>query len=179
MNFKGEFLDSLLGLVSPKRQRKVPRTAPRSPAFSGSNPCYSMQAGSNPQPPGVENRGNFPRLLADLHCGPTCYIASGDIQGNWVACSRLREHVSASPEAGALHAHVRVSMARKEDPNRGGDRRGVSKFSTTEDEARITHLHTRNRPCSIALRRHSGHVITTFLAVFSVVGNFPGALLHS
>ena len=129
MNFKGEFLDSLLGLVSPKRQRKVPRTAPRSPAFSGSNPYYSMQAGSNPQPPGVENRGNFPRLLADLHCGPTCYIASGDIQGNWVACSRLREHVSASPEAGALHAHVRVSMAPKEDPNRGGDRRGVSKFS--------------------------------------------------
>src|SRR5271157_6585262 len=48
------------GLVSPKRQRKVPRTAPRSPAFSGSSPCYSMQARSNPQPPGVENRGNFP-----------------------------------------------------------------------------------------------------------------------
>ena len=47
-------------MVSPKRQRKVPRTAPRSPAFSGSSRCYCMQARSNPQPPGVENRGNFP-----------------------------------------------------------------------------------------------------------------------
>ena len=27
---------------------------------------------------------------------------------------------------GALHAHADVSMAPKEDPNRGGDRRGVS-----------------------------------------------------
>ena len=45
------------------------------------------------------------------------------------------------------------------------------KKTTTEDEARITHLHTRNRPCSIALRGcHSGHVITIFLtAVFLVV----------
>src|SRR5271157_131151 len=33
------------GLVSPKRQRKVPRTAPRSPAFSGSSPYYKY-AGS-------------------------------------------------------------------------------------------------------------------------------------
>src|SRR5271166_3050626 len=44
-----------------------------------------------------------------------------------------------------------------------------AKSTTTEDEARITHLHTRNRPCSIALRRYSDHVITVFLAVFSVV----------
>ena len=46
---------------------------------------------------------------------------------------------------------------------------GTVKKSTIEDEARITHLHTRNRPCSIALRRHTGHGITAFLAVFSVV----------
>ena len=56
-------VDGTLGLVSPKRQRNVPRTAPRSPALSGSSPCYSMQARSNPQPPGVENRGNFPGAL--------------------------------------------------------------------------------------------------------------------
>ena len=74
-----------------------------------------MQARSNPQPPGVENRGNFPRLLADLHRGPTCYIASGDIQETWVPCSRLREHVQASPGVGALHAHAHVSMAPKEE----------------------------------------------------------------
>ena len=42
-------------------------------------------------------------------------------------------------------------------------------FSTTDDEARITHLHTRNRLCSIALRRHSGHGATALLVVFSVV----------
>ena len=29
------------------------------------------------------------KLLADLHRGPTCYIASGDIQETWVPCSRL------------------------------------------------------------------------------------------
>ena len=78
------------------------------------------------------------RLLADLHHGPTCYIASGDIQETWVPCSRLREHVPASPGAGALHAHGRVSMAPKEDPNRGGDRRGVSIFpvlSSTHDNS--------------------------------------------
>ena len=46
---------------------------------------------------------------------------------------------------------------------------GTPFTTTTEDEARITHLHTRNRPCSIALRRYSDHVITAFLAVFSVV----------
>jgi hypothetical protein len=38
------------------------------------------------------------------------------------------------------------------------------KITTTEDEARITQLHTRNRPGSIALRRDSGRVITAFLA---------------
>ena len=61
----GDTLNSeKLGLVSPKRQRKVPRTAPRSPAFSGSSACYSMQARSNPQPPGVENREIFPELAS-------------------------------------------------------------------------------------------------------------------
>ena len=48
------------------------------------------------------------------------------------------------------------------------------KNTTTEDEARITQLHTRNRPCSIALRRDSGRVITAFLAVFSVVEKIAG-----
>ena len=66
------------------------------------------------------------RVLTDLHHGPTCYIASGDIQETWVPCSRLREHVPASPGVGALHAHADVSMAPEEDPNRGGDRQGVS-----------------------------------------------------
>ena len=56
--------DGTLGLVSPQRQRKVPRTAPRSPAFSRTSPCYSMQARSNPQPPGVENREIFPELAS-------------------------------------------------------------------------------------------------------------------
>src|SRR5271166_6800523 len=66
-------VDGTLGLVSPKRQRNVPRTAPRSPAFSGSSPCYSMQARSNPQPPGVENRGNFPGAL--LHLMTTHFLS--------------------------------------------------------------------------------------------------------
>src|SRR5271166_666559 len=43
------------------------------------------------------------RVLADLHRGPTCYIASGDIQETW-----------------------------KEDPNRGRDRRGVSEIRHVE-----------------------------------------------
>ena len=45
----------------------------------------------------------------------------------------------------------------------------LPKRTTTEDEARITHLHTRNRPCSRVLRRHSGHAFPTILAAFSVV----------
>ena len=48
---------------------------------------------------------------------------------------------------------------------------------TTEHEARITHLYTRNGPCSIASRCHSGHAITEFPAVFSVVVSFTLFLL--
>ena len=57
-------------------------------------------------------------------------------------------------------------------PREGSHTRGTANGpckTTTEDKVRITHLHTRNRPCSMALRRHSGHGITAFLAVFSVV----------
>src|SRR5271157_59544 len=60
------------------------------------------------------------RLLADLHHGPTCYIASGDIQETWVPCSRLREHVPASPGAGALHAHADVTR-REHGTQRGSE----------------------------------------------------------
>jgi hypothetical protein len=52
----------------------------------------------------------------------------------------------------------------------GDPTRRYWKKTTTEDEARITHLHTRNRPCSRVLRRHSGHAFPAILATFSVVG---------
>jgi hypothetical protein len=52
----------------------------------------------------------------------------------------------------------------------------VIKKSTTEDEARITHLHTRNWPCSRVLRRHSGHAFPAILAAFSVVEKNPMSL---
>jgi predicted ATPase len=49
---------------------------------------------------------------------------------------------------------------------------GTALTTTTEDEARITHLHTRNWPCSRVLRRHSGHAFPAILAAFSVVVSY-------
>ena len=90
-------------VISPKRQRKVPRTAARSPAFSGSSLCYSMQARSNPQPPGVENGGNFPGAL--LTASPTCRRNSSRI-----FCLRLLTAWRLTPHSRARSSSQRPSQ---------------------------------------------------------------------
>ncbi len=52
------------------------------------------------------------------------------------------------------------SLSCEKEAGKGGS---VTFFSMTEDQARIAHLHTRNRLYIEALRRHGDHKITIIL----------------